>query len=294
MTNVAFLGLGNMGLPMALNLQRKGFHVVGWNRTHARGLPLQEAGGRLAATPAEAVRDAAFIVTMLGGPESLANVAVGASGFLSACAPGTIWLESSTIGPTAVLRLAEPARAAGVVLLDAPVTGTVPQAEDGSLKFLVGGDDPDIERAAPLLRAMGQSIIRMGALGQGAAAKCVNNMLVGALLAAHAEALALAEQLGLDRRSMIDFLAEGVSGAPLLKIKAPLLKAGTYPAAFQIMWLEKDLRVALTEATQLGVPAPMAGVAHSLVAGANAAGYLHEDMAVLAEYVRTVAGQSHR
>lgn len=288
-TTVAFLGLGQMGLPMALNLQRKGFSVTGWNRTPEKGQPLVEAGGRLAGTPREAVRGADFIVTMLGDPAAVRQVALGTDGFLAACRSGAVWIDASTIGPSAAREMAEAAARARVEYLDAPVLGSVKPATDGTLTFLVGGNPEALTRARPVLDAMGQSVHHFGAAGQGAAAKIVANMLTGTLVAALGEALALADGLGLERDAIVRMLMEGPAGAPIVRMKAPLMQSGDFPPAFQLRWMEKDLGLALLEAHRLGTALPAAAAAHGAYAAARAAGLGDQDFAAIAAFTRSVA-----
>lgn len=288
-TTVAFLGLGQMGLPMALNLQRKGFAVTGWNRTREKGRPLGEAGGRLAETPRDAVREAEFVVTMLGDPAAVRDAALGAEGFLSACRPGTVWIDASTIGPSAAREMAEAAASARVEYLDAPVLGSVRPATEGTLTFLVGGSEKALKRARPVLAAMGQAVHHFGPAGQGAAAKIVANMLTGTLVAALGEALALAEGLGLNRDQTIQMLVEGPAGAPIVRMKAPLMQAGDFPPAFQLRWMEKDLGLALLEAHRLGAALPAAAGAHGAYAAARAAGLGDQDFAAIGAFARSVA-----
>ncbi len=286
---VAFLGLGAMGLPMALNLQRKGFAVTAWNRTAAKARPLAAAGARLAATPREAVQEAAFIVTMLADPSAVRAVALGPDGFLTACHRDAVWVDCSTIGPSAAREMAAAAAAAGVRFVDAPVLGSVGPASEGTLTFLVGGTPEAVARVRPLLGAMGSVVHHMGPAGQGAAAKVVSNMLTGTLVAAMGEALALAERLGLDREQMAALLVDGPAGAPILRIKSPLIMAESFSPAFQLKWMEKDLGLALLEAHRLGAALPASAGAHAAYAAARAAGRGGEDFAAVAAFARSVA-----
>ncbi len=286
---MAFLGLGAMGSRMALNLQRKGFEVIGWNRTAGKGQPLAEAGGRLAGSPAEAARGADFVVTMLSDPAAVRGVTAGPEGFLGACRSGTGWIECSTIGPSAAREMAEAARAAKVAFIDAPVLGSLKPAADGTLVFLVGGPADEVTRVRPLLEAMGRTVHHLGPAGQGAAAKIVFNMLLGTMLAGLAEALTLSERLGLDRARMVDLLGEGPTGAPFLRMKAPLMLTEDFTPAFQLKWLEKDLGLALLDAYRLGATLPASEGAHTAYAAARASGHGDQDSAAVAAILREMA-----
>jgi 3-hydroxyisobutyrate dehydrogenase-like beta-hydroxyacid dehydrogenase len=273
---------------MALNLQRKGYRVTGWNRTPGKGGELAELGGRLAATPREAATGADVVITMLGGPASLVDVAAGPAGFLGAVEAGALWLDSSTIGPSAAREMAELAARYGVAFVDAPVTGGPHNAQDATLVFMVGGAESDVKRAEPLLAAMGRGSHIFGAVGQGAAAKAVNNMLCGTLIAAFAEAVVLAEQLGVDQTQMIDFMAAGAAGAPLVRAKGAIIKTGEYPASFQLKWMEKDVGLALREAFNQGFSLPVSGNAYAALAAARQAGFGEQDVSAVHAHIRKV------
>ncbi len=288
-TRVAFLGLGMMGLPMALNLVRHGFDVVGYNRTAAKGEPMKAAGGSLAATPAEAVAGADFVITMLTDPAAVAAVATGEHGFLKACRPGTIWLECSTIGPTAAREFAAAAADQGVTFLDAPVLGSIQPATDGTLTFVVGGDAEAVVRATPVMEAMGKKVLHMGGVGMGAAAKVISNAVTAALVAAVGEGLALGERMGLDREALAGLLENGPVSSPIVKLKLPLMVQEDYSPAFLLKLMEKDLGLALHEAHRLGAALPVISGTHTEYGGARAAGMGELDFAAVAKFVREMA-----
>jgi len=289
MHSVAFLGLGAMGLPMALNLQRKGFAVTGWNRTPGKGAALAEAGGRMACSIREAVAEAEFVVTMLTDPAAVEAVALGEQGFLKACRSGTLWVDSSTIGPTAAQQMAEAAELYGLHFVDAPVLGSIGPAADGTLHFVAGGTEAALELARPLLAAMGSKVTHFGAAGAGAAAKIISNMVTATLLTAVGEGLALGERLGLDRARVADLLAHGPVASPIVAFKAPAMVNEAYAPAFQLKLMEKDLALALTEACHLGAALPAATGAHGAYAGARAAGLGDLDFAAVGAFIRTMA-----
>lgn len=278
-----------MGLPMALNLQRKGFAVAGWNRTQGRGAALQEAGGRLAETAAVAAAEAEFVVTMLADPAAVEAVALGDGGFLKACRPGTLWLECSTIGPTAAQQMAEAAEFYGVHFVDAPVLGSTIPAAQGTLHFLTGGTEEAVALARPLMEAMGSDMTHFGPAGAGAAAKIVSNMVTATLLTAVGEGLALSERLGLDRNQVAAMLAGGPVGSRIVAAKAPLMVSEEFTPAFQLKLMEKDLALALTEACYAGAALPAAAGAHTAYAGARAAGLGDLDFAAVGAFIRKMA-----
>jgi 3-hydroxyisobutyrate dehydrogenase/2-hydroxy-3-oxopropionate reductase len=200
---VAVVGLGAMGSRMASRLLEVGHEVVVWNRTPARATPLVERGARAAATPAEAASSAEAAITMVATPEALADVTEGPEGIASAATPTTV-IEMSTVGPAAIARLRS-ALSEAFGLLDAPVQGSLGEAENGSLRIWVGGEAAEAERWMPLLSALG-SPIHVGPVGAGASAKLVTNSTLLGVLGILGEALALAEGLGLERELALEIL----------------------------------------------------------------------------------------
>ena len=238
MTKVAFCGLGRMGVPMAARLLDSGHQVTVWNRTPERGASLVEAGASQATSPADAAAVAEVVVTMLADPQALEQVVFGEDGVAAGVGSGTTLVEMSTIGVDSVQSLA--ARLPdGVDILDAPVLGSVPQATDGTLKIFVGGDEPVFERCRPVLEAMGTPR-HLGSLGAGAAMKLVANSTLGVLMCGVAEALALADALGLEEAAVLDILAESPIGATV-KSKRSKVESGVYEANFTLALAAKDL-----------------------------------------------------
>ncbi|MFO7172705.1 MAG: NAD(P)-dependent oxidoreductase [Bacillota bacterium] len=282
---IAFLGLGAMGAPMARNLIRAGYRLTVWNRTPERAAPLVAEGARQAPTPREAAAGCGVIITMLADPDAVRGVAGGPDGLLAGAARGAIWIDASTIGPTAARELAAQAAGYGVRFLDAPVLGSVPQAEAGELVFLVGGDREVLEEVRPVLSAMGRAIHHMGVAGQGAAAKIVSNMLTGAYLELLGEGLGLAERLGLDREQMLELIRQGPFGAPILERKVEILRTGTFrPAHFYLRLMRKDLELALAESQRVGLPVPSARSALGVYRDAEVAGRGDEDFAAVVDF----------
>ena len=206
MSKIAFLGLGQMGSPMAARLLEAGHHVTVWNRTPERAAPLRQRGAVVASSPAEAVAGVEFAITMLATPEALEAVLFADGGLAAALGPGQILIDMSTVGPEAArsvgARLPE-----GVSLVDAPVRGSVPEATEGRLHIFVGATDEDFARARPILESLGE-IRHTGGAGSGAAMKLVVNLTLGAAIVALGEALALGESLGLEPSALLDVLAD--------------------------------------------------------------------------------------
>lgn len=255
MTVLAFCGLGRMGAPMAARLLDAGHEVRVWNRTRGKAGALVDAGATEAGSPAEAAAGAEVVVTMLADRAAVEDVVVAAD--LSA---GTTLVEMSTIGPDAVRALA--ARLPeGVEVLDAPVLGSVPQATEGTLKIFVGGDAEVFGRRRPVLEAMGTPR-HLGPLGAGAAMKLVANSTLGALMTGLAEALALADGLGLEESDVLDILSESAIGVTA-KGKRPLIESGVYKPNFSLGLAAKDLRLVMEAAEAAGVELRVAAAARS-------------------------------
>jgi 3-hydroxyisobutyrate dehydrogenase-like beta-hydroxyacid dehydrogenase len=252
---IAFCGLGRMGAPMAARLLDAGHQLRVWNRSPGKAGALIEAGATEAGSPAEAAAGAEVVITMLADPAAVEEV-VSAAGL----GAGTTLIEMSTIGPDAVRGLAA-RMAEGVDILDAPVLGSVPQATEGTLKVFVGGDAEVFERLRPVLEAMGTPR-HLGPLGAGASMKLVANSTLGALMTGLAEALALADGLGLDEPDVLDILSESPIGVTA-RGKRPLIERGVYTPNFTLSLAAKDLRLVTEAADAAGVELRVAAAARS-------------------------------
>jgi len=241
MAKLAFLGLGQMGTPMASRLLQAGHDLTVWNRTAARAEPLVEQGAAAAASPADAVAGADAVITMLANPQALEQVLFAADGVVGALSPGQWLIDMSTVGPDTIRsigrRLPEQ-----ITLVDAPVRGSVPEATAGRLAIFVGATPAGFEHVEPLLAPLGTPHL-VGGPGAGASAKLVANLVLGVAITALGEALALGDTLRLDRATVLDVLAETPIGATV-KIKRPNIESGSYPPNFKLRHALKDLRLA--------------------------------------------------
>jgi 3-hydroxyisobutyrate dehydrogenase-like beta-hydroxyacid dehydrogenase len=258
MTKIAFLGLGQMGTPMATRLLGAGHELTVWNRTPARAQPLRDAGASVAETPAEAGRATDVAITMVTDPEALERVMFGPDGLADALGPGRLLLEMSTVGPDEVRSIAE-RLPDGVEVIDAPVMGSVPQATAGELNVLAGGTEGAFERVRPILDTFG-NVRHVGALGAGAAMKLVVNSTLGAAITAVGEAIALADALGLDRGTTLDVLSGSQLGAAVSS-KRESIETGSYPPRFKLSLAAKDLRLVTDAAARIGRALPVASAA---------------------------------
>jgi 3-hydroxyisobutyrate dehydrogenase len=242
---VAVLGLGIMGGGMAGQLVAKNFDVTVWNRDPAKAAPLGEAGARIASSPADAASGADFVVAMLAHDDASRTVWLGQDGALGVMHDRAIAIECSTLAVDWTAELAMAAAARGIGFVDAPVTGTKPQAASGTLRFFVGGNEAVIAQAGPVLHAMGTEVIRLGPSGSGVLLKLINNFLCGVQVATVAEALVMIERSGLDREQAVSLLTAGAPGSPLVKMLAERMLKGDYQPNFLPGLMAKDLGYAI-------------------------------------------------
>ena len=244
MAKIAFLGLGEMGTPMATRLLRAGHDVTVWNRSAERTVPLANEGAAVASSLAKTAAGVDFVITMLATPEAFEQVLFGSEGLAPALSPGQVLIDMSTVGPdevrSAAARLPE-----GISLVDAPVRGSVPQAMSGRLEVFVGATDRNYERVRPILEILG-TLRHMGGPGSGAAMKLVANLVLGAAIVTLGEALALGDALDLDGRLVLDTLADSPIG-PIVKAKRGNVESGDFTPSFKLRHAAKDLRL-VTEA----------------------------------------------
>jgi 3-hydroxyisobutyrate dehydrogenase len=283
-TTIAFLGLGAMGAPMADNLLAAGFALRVWNRGPARTAPLVARGAIACASPADAVRGARFVVSMVADDDATRAVMLGADGVVAAAEPGTTIVDSSTNSPAMSREVARAAAARGIAHLDAPVSGSIAQARGRELVFMVGGPQPAFDAARPLFAAMGRMSKRMGESGAGATIKLINNMLSGTMNAALAEAMSVATTAGLDAAAVGEILGEGAAGSRLVRTKIPKMAARDFSPQFQLALMEKDLRYFLALAQELDRPTPVAALVRGQLQAARRAGLGAKDVSAIFDY----------
>ncbi len=285
MAKIAFLGLGQMGTPMATRLLQAGHELTVWNRTPDHAEPLRAGGAAVAGSPAEAGARAAFAITMLATPEALTEVVLGEHGLVRALGPGQVHIDMSTVGPHTVRSIA--ARfPEGVAVVDAPVRGSVSQAAEGRLEIFVGASDEDFERVRSIIESLG-SVAHVGALGAGAAMKLVANLALGASIAAVGEALALGEALGLGRAPLLNML-EGSQLGPAVRAKRTNIESGHYPPTFKLRHADKDLRLVVEAAAAVDRDLKVAAAARAWLDAAVERGAADMDYSAV---VATIVGE---
>jgi 3-hydroxyisobutyrate dehydrogenase-like beta-hydroxyacid dehydrogenase len=287
-TTIGFVGLGTMGGNMAARLLAAGYTVYGeeQSRSHAEGLV--EDGLQWRDTPREVAEAAEIIFTSLPDDQVLNTVASGPDGILAGLAAGQIWVDMSTVSPRASQELAERVHAQGAAMLDAPVSGSVPQVQTGTLTIMVGGDGHAYARVEPVLRELGTPT-HVGENGQGLVLKLAINISLAVQMLAFAEGLLLAERSGIDRRLAIDVMTQSPIGSPMLKARAPLVLDLPDTAWFDIGLMQKDIALALDAARRLPVPLPSAAAADQMLTVARALGYEKRDLAALFQVLAHVS-----
>ncbi len=290
---VAFIGLGIMGSRMAANLARAGFDLTVYNRTEATARQFAEQhGAKLATTPAAAAENAELIVTMVVDAAQVEAVLLGEDGALSAARPGTLCIDCSTIGPTATRMIAAKLAEHEVRMVDAPVTGSSPKAADGTLTIMVGGDQTDVERAMPVLEAMGKLIVHAGPLGQGQMVKLVNNAVAAINTATVGQALVFADRAGVDLDALEAVMSAGSGGSAVLELKAGPMRAHDYSTLFKLDHMLKDVRLCLEEGQGAGAPFAFAALTREILTAASGRGLGDADFAALVEVLE--ADADHR
>jgi 3-hydroxyisobutyrate dehydrogenase-like beta-hydroxyacid dehydrogenase len=274
--NVAFLGLGTMGAPMAANVAKQHSLTV-WNRSPARAQPLVDAGARLAATPADAARGADAIVLMLADPLAVHAVVDGEYGLLAGLAPNALVIDMSTVDVATARVTDAKVRATGGRFVDAPVSGTRKPAVDGKLVIMAGGDPADVARARPILDTMGR-VVPVGGVGQGMAAKLVLNGLGAHMMTGFSAMLVLAARLGLDLRAMLEVIGSGAFSSPLYTSKGPRMLARDFEPDFTLKLMHKDQELVLATAAENGYAMPTLATIRDVLAEAITAGYGDGDL----------------
>ena len=284
---IAFLGLGIMGGGMARQLLAKGFPLTVFNRTSAKSKPFATEGARVAHSARAAAENADVIISMVADDHASRSLWLGENGALAAAKPGTICIESSTVSVGWIHELATAAHQQKCELLDAPVTGSKAQAASGQLNFIVGGSSAALERARPILAAMGKTIVHLGPTGSGALLKLINNFVCGVQVAALAEAMALIEGSGLDRARAQEIIAQGAPGGPLVRAVWGRMAAPDYSPNFPLKLMAKDLTYAIGEAKKISVELTTAAAALTEFQKAIDDGHGDQDIAAVVEPFRT-------
>jgi 3-hydroxyisobutyrate dehydrogenase-like beta-hydroxyacid dehydrogenase len=287
---IGFVGLGTMGGGMARNLLAKGHALTVWNRSAERTAALVAAGANAAARPAELASRCDLVMVCVSDTPDVEQVAQGPEGILAGLSPGSLVIDHSSISPAVTRRLAAAASAKGAGWLDAPVSGGSEGAARGTLSIMVGGDPGQLERARPYLAAYGTTITHVGPSGAGQLAKIVNQILVVVTQQGVGEALLLAQAGGLDLGTTIDAVEGGAAGSWMLANRGPQMARRDWRPGFTIDLQQKDLRLALEAADELGVPLPATALVFQLYRALQQRGLGNEGNHALVKALEELSG----
>jgi 3-hydroxyisobutyrate dehydrogenase-like beta-hydroxyacid dehydrogenase len=275
---------------MALNLVKAGFHVTVYNRTATKTVPLERAGADVASTPAEAARNADFVMIIVSDSAAVEEVVLGKDGILETVRPSAIVIDSSTISPTVSRKLACHLAGKGAQMLDAPVTGSKHGAEKGELTFMVGGDREAFERALPVLQVLGKKHIYCGQHGLGLAAKLAQNTIQATMLEVFCEGFVLAAKAGVQPQTMLDIIQSSMARANLTDFKAPFIFKGDFTPYFPLRLMHKDLELAMEAGYAQNVPMPTLAAVKEVYGAAKAQGKGDLDYAAVITFLEELAG----
>ncbi|MPY99555.1 MAG: 2-hydroxy-3-oxopropionate reductase [Actinophytocola sp.] len=291
MTTVGFIGLGIMGGPMAANLVKAGFDVIGYNRSQPAVDKLVGQGGKAAGSVADAVRDADVVITMLPDSPDVEHVALGDDGVLANAKPGLLYIDCSTIKPDTARTVAEQAAKQDVRVLDAPVSGGEQGAIDGALSIMVGGDAEAFDAARDVFDAVGKTVVHVGKAGSGQTVKAANQLIVAGTLELVAESIVFLEAHGVDTDAALSVLGGGLAGSTILERKGPGMLKRQFNPGFRTELHHKDLGIVQAAAREAGVTLPLGAAVSQLVAALVARGDGALDHSALLKLAEELSGR---
>jgi 3-hydroxyisobutyrate dehydrogenase-like beta-hydroxyacid dehydrogenase len=286
---IGFIGMGHMGSHMAPRLISAGYHVTVYDRTREKAQAI--AGATVAETPEEAAAHSDVVISIVTNDPALEEVMLGPNGVLAGTHAGSAIIDMSTVSPRTSRRLFQAARAKGVTMIDAAVSGSVPQVEQGSLVIFVGGEQETYQQCQPILDILGQSSFYMGPSGMGTTMKLVVNTLLGLGMQALAEAIALGEKAGIEKGLLLDVLGQTTVLTAGQKAKLANVKREQYPTQFALSLQHKDLGLILSEADEVSVSMPATAAAQQMYTAALAKG-MDEDFSIMIKFMEQLAAVS--
>jgi 3-hydroxyisobutyrate dehydrogenase-like beta-hydroxyacid dehydrogenase len=287
---LGFVGLGAMGGRIAKRLLDAGHEVVGWNRTRSKAEWLGDAGVLLADSPREVAEKSDVVFSMVTDVSALAAVTDGPDGLLAGLSPGKVYVDMSSVSPSASRSLADRVEAAGAAMLDAPVSGSLKTLEDGKLSVMVGGEEATFREIEPLLRTIGPTVTYVGGHGQAVAMKIATNLSLAVQMLAFSEGVLLAEKSGISRETAVDVLLKSVIASPMIRYRGPFVLEQPAEAWFNVNMMQKDLLVALEMGRSLDVPLPTTAITNEMLTAARALGLADKDFAALFNALATMSG----
>ena len=287
---IAFIGLGTMGVGMALNILKAGHEVTVHNRTREREEAVAKEGARRAESPKAAADGAQIIVTMVSDTPDVEAVVLGADGIIHSAPQGAIVIDMSTISPAATRQMAEELGKKGIKMLDAPVSGGPEGARQGTLAIMVGGDAADFKKALPILEIMGKTVTHVGPIGAGQITKAINQIIISGTYLTVAEGLTLGIKAGLDMPKVIQAISGGAASSWVLHNRGINVVNNTYPLGFRVRLHHKDLGIALDTARELGATLPATALVAQIENGLIARGHGDDDVSAIGRSIREQSG----
>ncbi len=287
---VAFIGMGTMGVPMAMNILKSGHAVTVHNRTRDREVPVAEAGADRAASPQEAATGAEVVVVCVSDTPDVEAVILGEKGVMHGASPGSLVVDMSTISPSVTKTIEKQLGGKGIKMLDAPVSGGSEGAQKGTLTIMVGGEPEDFKKALPILDAMGSTITHIGPIGAGQLTKAINQILISGTYLSMAEGLTLGIKAGLDMEKVVSALSGGAAGSWVLSNRANNVIKNAYPLGFRVRLHRKDVGIALSAAREMEITLPCTALVEQIENGLIAQGHGDEDVSALGRAIREQSG----
>ncbi|MEE8541183.1 MAG: NAD(P)-dependent oxidoreductase [Desulfobacterales bacterium] len=287
---VAFIGMGTMGAPMALNILAAGHEVTVHNRTREREEAVAKEGAQRAASPKEAALGAEIIIICVSDTPDVEDIILAGNGIIQGAQPESIVVDMSTISPTVTRRIAAELNKKNIKMLDAPVSGGSEGAQKGTLSIMIGGEADDVAKALPVLEAMGKTITHVGSSGAGQITKAINQIIISGTYMTVAEGLTLGIKAGLDMHKVVKAVSGGAAGSWILNNRADNVIKNEYPLGFRVKLHRKDLGIALNAARELGVTLPCTAFVEQIENGLIAQGYGDEDVSAIARTIREQSG----
>jgi len=287
---VGFIGLGIMGSRQAATLRREGFELTVFNRTRERADEWAAAhGGHVAGSPREVANRSDVVISMVVDGDQVEELLLGEDGAVEGASPGTLFIDMSTIGPAYARRIAAAVTERGHAFVDAPVTGSSPKAEDGTLTIMAGGSDEDIARAMPLLEAMGEIIVHVGEVGTGQQVKVLSNAVSAVNCATLAQALVVGRRAGVDLGALLKVMGGGSANSTMLQLKGEPMLAHDFTPLFKLDHMLKDVLLCLEDARAAGAGFPFAALAGELYAAGAGRGLGDQDFAAVLEVIEDLS-----
>ena len=287
---IAFIGMGTMGAPMALNILKAGYDVVVYNRHRDKEKTVAEAGAARAASPAEAAAGADVVITCVSDTPDVRAILLGDNGVIEGAKEGTVVVDMSTISPSATREMADTLAKKRIRMIDAPVSGGSEGAQKGTLAIMIGGDPDDVEKVRPVLEAMGKTITHVGPIGSGQITKAINQVVIAATYLGVAEGMTLGMKAGLNMEKVVAAIAGGAAGSWVLDNRAAFMVKNDYPLGFRVRLHAKDLKIALEAARELGVTLPVSAQVEQIESGLIGRGFGDEDVSAMARSIRELSG----